>query len=52
MNNDNTKLRGVITDDTVRAMRERNEHRQKENTEHLGDKYLLHPANQVQRKAK
>lgn len=43
-------LRGVITDDVVRAMRERDEARRQEAVERLGGRHLLHPSNRVQRK--
>jgi hypothetical protein len=43
-------LHGVITDDVVRQMRERTEARRQEAVERLGQKHLLHPANQVKRK--
>lgn len=42
-------LRGVITDDQVRAMRERDEARRQEAIARLGGKYLVHEDNRVMR---
>lgn len=43
-------LHGIITDDMVRAMRERDEARRQEAVAKLDGQYLLHPHNHVQPK--
>lgn len=42
-------LRGVIDDNALKALRERNEARVKQAIEKLGTHYLLHPANETRR---
>lgn len=42
-----TDLRGVISDDVVQAIADRNEARRRAAIKHLGTKYLLHPMHRV-----
>lgn len=42
-------LRGVIDDNALKALRERNEARAREKREALGTLYCLHPANRATR---
>jgi len=44
-------LRGVIDDNAVKALRQRNEARAKEKREALGTLYCLHPVNRTTRRS-
>lgn len=43
-------LHGPITPELIEFIRERNEEKRQASIEFLGDKWLLHPSNKMQRK--